>query len=162
MHTGTALTRLGNHVEVPHTTFNNHTQHIIYQRFTLLGSVEMADLVLKGSNIKSCPNCCDFFSFSRAAASPPRPPLWKTCKTWSKQLNFFLFFGCIIGVFLLLDCNFERNSGLYLAWILKAEKREVQNNSDQELLWRNKTVKIRSACAEYHILCEHTASVGQT
>ena len=120
---GTALTRLGNHVEVPHTTFNNHTQHIIYQRFTLLGSVEMADLVLKGSNIKSCPNCCDFFSFSRAAASPPRPPLWKTCKTWSKQLNFFLFFGCIIGVFLLLDCNFERNSGLYWAWILKAETR---------------------------------------
>ena len=123
MHTGTALTRLGNHVEVPHTTFNNHTQHIIYQRFTLLGSVEMADLVLKGSNIKSCPNCCDFFSFSRAAASPPRPPLWKTCKTYQK-LNFFFFsLAAILVYFLLLDCNFERNSGLYWAWILKAETR---------------------------------------
>ena len=87
------------HLEVPHTTINNHTQHIIRQRFTLLDYVAFADLVLKGSNIQSCPNCCDFSSLTGAAASPPRPPSLENLQTLIETDNFFFSLAAILVYF---------------------------------------------------------------
>ena len=67
---------------------------------------------------------------------------------WGRDFSFFSFlFGCNIS-----------NISLFLLWFWITK---MPNNSDQGHLWRESTVNIRSACAEYHILCEHIASVGQ-
>ena len=77
---------------------------------------------------------------SQGLPPPPHTPFFGiTCKPWSKQIIFFLFFiffGCNIGLFLLRF------------WITK-----MPNNSDQGHLWRESTmnIRLRTSCTLSHL-----------